>query len=104
MKLIITALVVLFLVLQYKLWFDQGGVVEAWQLKKQIASQAKQNDQLQERNQALVAEVDNLKQGKQAIAERARAELGMVKKGEVFYQVVGPANAPASQNKSQANS
>src|ERR1043166_7357588 len=74
------------LVLQYPLWFGSGGVFAVWQLKHEIAVQRTENTKLKERNAALGAEVDDLKQGSAAIEERARTELGMVKKGETFYQ------------------
>ena len=89
MKFLTILLVTLFLLLQYKLWVEEGGVAQVWRLNKEVASQQFENDKLQERNVALVAEVKDLKKGNQAIEERARSELGMVKKGEVFYQVVG---------------
>ncbi len=90
MKWFIAGLIILFLALQYKLWFESGGIAEVRQLKKQIATQQLANTKLTDRNHALSAEVKNLKQGHQAIAERARTELGMVKKGEVFYQIIEP--------------
>jgi cell division protein FtsB len=75
--------------LQYPLWFGSGGVFAVWRLNREIAAQQQENAQLKDRNQALEADVDDLKQGLEAIEERARTELGMVKKGEVFYQVIG---------------
>lgn len=74
--------------LQYPLWFGTGGVVAVWRLNREIAAQLQENAKLKDRNQALEADVDDLKQGLDAIEERARTELGMVKKGEVFYQVI----------------
>jgi cell division protein FtsB len=88
MKIIISALVILLVSLQFKLWFGEGSVMDVWQLEDAIAAQQSTNEQLKERNQALIAEVDDLKQGLDAIEERARNELGMIKKGETFYQVV----------------
>jgi cell division protein FtsB len=78
------------LLLQYPLWFGSGGMYAVWQLKREISAQQAENARLRERNAALAAEVDDLKQGSGAIEERARAELGMVKKGETFYQVISP--------------
>jgi cell division protein FtsB len=80
----------LFVVLQYPLWFGSGGVIAVWKLNREIAGQQAENAKLRERNDALDAEVKDLKQGSAAIEERARAELGLVKKGETFYQVVTP--------------
>lgn len=74
--------------LQYRLWFGKASVPKVIQLKQQLEQQLQQNDKLQQRNQVLIAEVKDLKSGHQAIEERARNELGMVKKGETFYQVV----------------
>ncbi len=88
MKTIVAALAVLFVLLQYKLWFGEGSMMEVWRLDRAIATQTAENAQLRERNQALAAEVSDLKQGVEAIEERARRELGMIKKGETFYQVV----------------
>ena len=88
MKTIIAVLAVLFVLLQYKLWFGEGSMMEVWRLDRAIATQTAENAQLRERNQALAAEVSDLKQGVEAIEERARRELGMIKKGETFYQVV----------------
>ncbi len=88
MKFILAALAVLFVLLQVKLWFGDGSIKDGWRLQDAIAAQSSENAQLKERNQALIAEVDDLKQGLEAIEERARSELGMIKKGETFYQVV----------------
>lgn len=87
-KFLIYTLIGLLLVLQYPLWFGSGGVLTLWRLNREIAAQKVDNAQLKERNAALEAEVNDLKQGYEAIEERARAELGMVKKGETFYQVI----------------
>ncbi len=88
MKAIIAVLAVLFVLLQYKLWFSEGSMMEVWRLDRAIAVQKADNMQLHERNQVLAAEVADLKQGVDAIEERARRELGMIKKGETFYQVL----------------
>jgi len=87
-KTIIAALAVLFVLLQYKLWFGEGSMMEVWKLDRAIVVQGAENAQLLERNQTLAAEVADLKQGVDAIEERARRELGMIKKGETFFQVV----------------
>lgn len=90
MKKLSYALVGLLLVLQYPLWFGDGGIIALWQLKREIVAQKAENERLKERNRALEAEVLDLKQGLEAVEERARAELGMVKKGERFYQIIEP--------------
>lgn len=83
-------LLVLLLVLHYSLWFGEGGLVRVWSLGEQVAAQERENEKLRERNRALEAEVIDLKQGLDAIEERARTDLGMIKKDETYYQVVEP--------------
>ena len=90
--------------LQYRLWFAGGGEREVQVLRRQVQQQAHANDGLRQRNDALAAEVEDLKSGEAAVEERARNELGMIKPGETFYRVVesepvpgagGEADAPA---------
>lgn len=88
MKIVMGLLVALILALQYPLWWGNGSLVDAWKLRQERDAQQVQNNTLMERNQALEAEVNDLKQGLAAIEERARSELGMIKKDETFYQVV----------------
>ena len=88
MKLLSIVLVLLLVTLQLTLWFGDDSLAEVWQLRQQINTQKDENKQLQERNAALEAEVQDLKKGLAAIEERARNELGMVKKDETFFQVV----------------
>jgi cell division protein FtsB len=88
MKAAIAILALLTVLLQIKLWFGDGSVMEMWRLEKAIAVQTDENAKLRERNQALSAEVLDLKQGTEAVEERARSELGMIKQGEIFYQIV----------------
>ena len=76
------------MLLQIKLWSADGGLKESWYLREELAVQLKDNQQRQERNDALEAEVQDLKGGLAAIEERARSELGMIRKGETFFQVV----------------
>ena len=90
MKILAAALVVLFSLLQYRLWLGEGGMREVRRLRAEIQSQKDENQQLKERNRTLAAEVLDLKKGTVAIEERARTDLGMVGKGETFYQVVQP--------------
>lgn len=78
----------LLVLLQYKLWLGDGSLAEVWQLYQQVELQKEENHQLRERNQALEAEVQDLKQGLEAIEERAREELGMIREDETFYQIV----------------
>ncbi len=84
--------------LQYRLWVGNGSMAEGHQLKEQIARMQQQNQVLRERNLSLAAEVIDLKQGKEAIEERARSELGMVGHDEVFYQIVDHFDSPLPAN------
>ena len=85
---LLVGLILLLMLLQYPLWFGNGGVYALWTLRREIAAQREENAELRERNQALAADVVDLKQGLAAIEERARIELGMIKQGETFYQIV----------------
>jgi cell division protein FtsB len=80
----------LFLVLQYRLWVGKGSLAEVSNLKQEISGLEKELVKLRERNRALQAEVEDLRSGNAAIEERARSELGMIKEGEIFYQVIDP--------------
>lgn len=96
---ITTALFVLLLVLlQYRLWFGNGSMTEVHHLEKQISQIEEQNQQLKERNLSLTAEVLDLKQGEEAIEERARSEMGMIKYDETFYQIIDYSGSQASSN------
>ena len=97
LKYLVVPLVIILLFLQYRLWFEHNGVMDSVKLDKAIALQKKKDNLMLERNKALMAEVKNLKDGNQAIQERAREELGMIKKGEQFYQIVKP-NTNATQD------
>ena len=79
-------LVVLLILLQYPLWFGKGGWLRVQELERQLAAQREVNQTLEARNAAHEAEVRDLKTGYEAIEERARHELGLVKEGEVFVQ------------------
>lgn len=95
MRLLAIALAALLLLIQYPLWLGKGGVLRVWETERQIEVQREANAKLQLRNAALDAEVRDLKQGLEAVEERARSELGMIRKDEVFFQVLeGEAPAP----------
>ena len=81
--------------LQYRIWASPDGMREVWRLEKAIEAQTAENTRLGDRNRTLAAEVRDLKEGRQAIEERARTDLGMVKSNETFFQVVPPAQADA---------
>ena len=94
---IVLGLIALLIGLQGKLWFGQGGRPEVRQLQGRVATQRRENAELRKRNEALAAEVEDLKSGTEAVEERARSELGMIKPGEVFYQVIEP-EKPVEEN------
>ncbi|MGE5624998.1 MAG: cell division protein FtsB [Bacillota bacterium] len=87
-RLVPLILLILLVALQFQLWFGVGNVPSAARLKHQVEVQDTENANLTKRNAALAAEVGDLKQGQAAIEERARTDLGMVKQGETFYQIV----------------
>jgi len=89
-KLLLATLLALFAVLQYFIWLGEHGFARLWRLEQTVENQREENQQLQSRNQQLQAEVQDLKQGTDALEERARSELGLIKKGETFYQVIEP--------------
>lgn len=88
-------LLILLIALQIKFWTGEGGMRDVWRLQQRLSEQKAENVKLKQRNEALSAEVQDLKTGKGAIEERARTELGLIKPGEVFYQVVEPAPSNA---------
>lgn len=79
-------LVALLVLLQYPLWFGKGGLLRVRDMERQVAAQREVNQTLEVRNASQEAEVRDLKSGYEAIEERARYELGLVKEGEVFVQ------------------
>ena len=96
MKKIAFVLLGLLIWLQYKIWLQDGGVPEVIQLQQEVKQVKDEVHQLQERNASLDAEVKDLKKGLDAIEERARSEMGMIKQGEVYYQVIEPKKAKPS--------
>jgi cell division protein FtsB len=78
----------LIILVQFPLWLGKGGWLRVWEVDRQLDAQRGRSEQLQVRNQALEAEVRDLKQGLDALEERARYELGMIKSDEVFFQIV----------------
>ena len=88
LRLLAVALMLLLLGLQAKLWLGGGGMREVGRLELTVAAQRAESASLRQRNEALAAEVDDLKTGTAAVEERARSELGMIKPGELFYRIV----------------
>jgi cell division protein FtsB len=100
------------LMLQYRIWASPSGMREVWRLERAIEAQVDENERLHERNRTLAAEVRDLKDGRKAIEERARTDLGMVRANETFFQVVPPRDpgipaaaptTPAGQRTAQAD-
>jgi cell division protein FtsB len=88
MRILLAILLILLAALQYKLWFGEGGYRDVQRLEQRVEEQARENESLAQRNRELEAEVEDLRQGLEAVEERARSELGMIKENEEFYQVV----------------
>ena len=91
MRLLTLVLAALIALIQYPLWLGKGSWLRVWEVDQQIRAQREINHKLQSRNSAMDAEVRDLKQGLDAIEERARSELGMIRQDEIFFQVVEPA-------------
>ncbi|MGB5735057.1 MAG: cell division protein FtsB [Thiohalocapsa sp.] len=88
MRWLILGLIVLLGLLQYRLWVGDGSLEELYALRAQISDYRGELEELKARNLALAADVQNLKEGLEAIEDRARSELGMIQRGEVFLQVI----------------
>ena len=91
---LVIGLSILLVVLQYKLWFSDKGVPRLWEMEESIVQQIELNQQLDACNRALRAEVIDLKSGREALEERARSDLGMVKPGEIFVSLVDDTATP----------
>jgi cell division protein FtsB len=94
MRVLLAILLLLLVALQFKMWFGEGGYRDVQRLAQRVEEQARENEALAQRNRELQAEVEDLRQGIEAIEERARSELGLIKEDEEFYQVV-----PAPENR-----
>ena len=98
MRWVVLLLTVLLAGLQYRLWVGDDSLPHAWALKARLEAQKEENERLAQRNRTLEAEVIDLKTSLDAIEERARSELGLIRKGETFYQVLEsppPVGTPA---------
>lgn len=89
MRTLAVILLVLLGLLQHRLWVGDGSLVDLHRLRQEIRAQRAENARLAQRNQRLEAEVVDLKTGLDAVEERARRDLGMIRRGETFYQIVG---------------
>jgi len=101
LRIIAVLLLVAFLALQYRLWLSPNGMRDLWRTEQAIEAQTEENERLAERNKTLAAEVRDLKEGRAAIEERARTDLGMVGGNETFFQVVPPPAAEAPPPKDE---
>lgn len=88
MKLLSFILLLAVAAMQYPLWFGKASWLKVWQVDQEVIAVRAENMQLQNRNNMLEAEVNDLKQGLEAIEERARSDLGMIKEGEILFQIV----------------
>ena len=88
MRILSIVFAVLIVLLQYPLWLGKGGWLRVWEIDRQVEAQKDGNAGLRARNDALDAEVRDLKQGYDAIEERARFELGMIRQDEIFFQIL----------------
>ncbi|QBY06215.1 cell division protein FtsB [Thalassotalea sp. HSM 43] len=88
MRIITAILVLFFILLQYRLWFGKNSVPDYWQQVERIEAQQQINEKLSQRNQLVWADIKDLRHGLEAVEERARNELGMIKDGETFIRVI----------------
>lgn len=88
MKILASLLFLLLIVLQLQLWFGGHGVFQLWSLQRNISQETAKNRSLMQRNEQLHAEVKELKEGREALEERARSQLGFIREGEKFYRVI----------------
>lgn len=99
MKLLTLVLAVLIALIQYPLWLGRGSWLRVWEVDQQIQAQRETNHKLQARNAALDAEVNDLKQGFEAVEERARSELGMIRQDEIFFQILDDQGSRSQRSK-----
>jgi cell division protein FtsB len=88
MRFFVLSLMLFLMLLQYTLWFGKNGLSDLRTVSEKISLQKSVNEKLKLRNKEMFAEIDDLRQGLDAVEERARNELGMIKKGETFYRIV----------------
>ena len=87
-NILFATLTILLIFLQYRLWFESGGIRDMLRLRQTLASQTMENEKLKKRNEQLLFQIQRLQNSKDATESRARNELGMIKKGEKFYQII----------------
>ena len=91
-KLLIPVLVVLFVVLQYRLWVGEGSLAEVATLERDVEAQQQAIEKMKKRNMAMHAEIDSFKKDQDAVEERARSDLGMIREGEIYFQIPDSGN------------
>lgn len=96
MRLFTAVLLILLVSLQYRLWFGKNSVPDYLALKEDVIHQQEANEALRQRNKILYADTDDLKLGLEAIEERARNELGMIKENETFFRLIPNDNSSQS--------
>jgi len=101
MRTVTLLLLVILILLQFKLWFGEGGFRDVARLQQRVETQRQRNADLLQRNDELQAEVEDLRERLDAVEERARYELGLIKPNEEFYQVVPPPKEPQKDHESQ---
>ncbi len=94
MRVLALVFVALIVALQYPIWLGKGGWLQVREFDRQVVAQREVNATLKARNERLEADVRDLKTGYEAIEERARSELGMIRHDEVFFQIQGEADRP----------
>ena len=103
MRLILILLTALLVLIQYPLWLGKGGWVRVWEQSRQLDAALEKERELKARNDKLAGEVQDLKEGTGAVEERARYELGLVKDGEIFVQILEPGAKKAPKPESPSN-
>ena len=93
--LLLIILLLALVALQVKLWVGEGGMRDVKVIEQGVAVQREENAELRARNEALAAEVEELKHGDEAVEERARSEMGLIRDGETFYRVIDDPKPPA---------
>lgn len=100
MQILVATLIAMMVVLQYQLWLDEDGVRQTYALRISVQAQTEENAALNERNRTLEADIKDLKTGLMAIEERARSEMGMIRRDETFYRLLEhPLPTPAERDK-----
>ncbi len=93
-RLLIPVLIVLFVVLQYKLWVGEGSLAEVATLERDIEVQQQAIEEMKKHNLAMQAEIDSFKKDQDAVEERARSDLGMIREGEIYFQIPDKGDKP----------